>query len=135
MRGIEIEVPDQSDALPPSILKEQAKKNIPSVQSIIDSMPPPSSNYCLISIPFRKPQPDETLRLINQTPFSLFSLFFSFEMLEIIVKRGSRGWCIRDDLKERRPAESKQGTTRENNKQNVGGDDSATLTLSLGHEY
>ena len=86
MRGIEIEVPDQSDALPPSILKEQAKKNKPSVQSIIDSMPPPSSNYCPISIPFRKPQPDETLRLINQTPFSLFCLFFSFEMLEIIAK-------------------------------------------------
>ena len=49
-------------------------------------MPPPSSNYCPISIPFRKPQPDETLRLINQTPFSLFCLFFSFEMLEIIAK-------------------------------------------------
>jgi hypothetical protein len=86
MRDIEIEVLDQSDALLLSVLKEQIKRNKPSVQSIINFISFPSSNYSPILIPFRKPQSDETLRLINQTSFSLFCLFFSFEMLEIIAK-------------------------------------------------
>ena len=86
MRGIEIEVPDQSDVLPPSVLKEQAKKNKPSVQSIIDSIPPPSSRYSPVSVSFRPPQADEMLRLRTQTPFSLFSLYFSSELLEIMAQ-------------------------------------------------
>jgi hypothetical protein len=86
MRGIEIEVPDQSDALPSSVLKEQAKKNKPSVQNIIDSIPPPSSKYTPISVPLRSPQPGETLTLINQTPYSLFRLFISSDLCEIVAK-------------------------------------------------
>ena len=86
MKGIEIEVPDQSDVLPPSVLKEQAKKNPPSVQSIIDSIPPSSSRYSPVSVSFRPPQADEMLRLRTQTPFSLFSLFFSSELLEIMAQ-------------------------------------------------
>jgi hypothetical protein len=86
MRGIEIEVPDQSDVLPPSIVKEQTKKNKPSVQSIIDSIPSPSFTYSPIVVPFRSPQSDETLTMINQTPYSLFSLFFSSDLCEIVAK-------------------------------------------------
>ena len=86
MRGIEIEVPDQSDTLPPSVLKEQSKRNKPSMKSIIDSIPPPSSSYSPISIPFRSPQPYETLGLIKQTPYSLFSLFFSSDLLRIVAE-------------------------------------------------
>lgn len=106
MRGIEIEVPDQSDALPPSVLKEQAKRNKPSVQSIIDSIPPPSSKYVPIAVPFRSPQAEETLRLINHTSYSLFSLFFSFNMLEIIAEntnlKASKEYFLNNSKRRRR---------------------------------
>ena len=86
MRGNEVEVPDQSDVVPSSILKEQAKKNKPNVQSIIESMPQPSSKYAPMIVPFRSPQAEETLIMTKQTPFSLFSLFFSFNLCETIAK-------------------------------------------------
>lgn len=86
MRGIEIELPNQSDALPLSVLKEYSKRNKLSVKSIVDSLPPSSSKYTPISVPFRAPQPYETLSLINQTPYSLFSLFVSLDLLKIIAK-------------------------------------------------
>lgn len=86
MRGIEVEVLDQSDALPPSVLKEQAKKNKPSVQSIISSIPPPSPTYAPIIVPFRASRPDERLTIISQTSFSLFSLFFDSDLCEIVAK-------------------------------------------------
>ena len=86
MRDIEIEILDQSNALLFSILKEQIKKNKLSVQSIIEFISSSSSSYSSISVLFRAPQSNETLRLINQTSLSLFRLFFSFEMLEIVTK-------------------------------------------------
>jgi hypothetical protein len=86
MRGIEIEVPDQSDVLLFSIVKEQIKKNKSSVQSIIDSISSPSFTYFSIVVSFRSSQSNETLIMINQTPYSLFSLFFSFDLCEIVIK-------------------------------------------------
>jgi hypothetical protein len=86
MRGIEIEIPDQSDALPSSVLKEQVKRNKLSVQNIIDSILSSSSKYTSISISLRSPQSGETLTLINQTSYSLFRLFISSDLCEIVAK-------------------------------------------------
>jgi hypothetical protein len=103
MRGIEIEVPDQSDVLPPSVLKESVRKNRPSVQSIIDSIPPPSSNYSSIIVPFRTPEAEETLSLIPQTPLSLFHLFFSFNIFETMAKNTNLKASKRNDLNNVKP--------------------------------
>ncbi len=54
-REIEIEIPDQSDVIPSNILKG----NKHDVQKLIDDLPPISSNYTPISMPF---QPHEKLR-------------------------------------------------------------------------
>ncbi len=58
VREIEIEIPDQSDVVPPNILK--GKKH--DVQKLIDDLPPLSSNYTPILISYRDPVPAEELQ-------------------------------------------------------------------------
>jgi hypothetical protein len=70
-REIEIEIPDQSDIIPPKLLK--GKKQ--AVEKLIDDLPAPSPNYTPISISYRQSMPHEELQ--PQTPILLFQLFFS----------------------------------------------------------
>lgn len=81
-REIEIEIPDQSDVIPPNILK--GKKH--DVQKLIDDLPPISPNYAPLSIPLRDSIPHQELRMKQQTPFSLFQLFFCSSLLQIMAK-------------------------------------------------
>ncbi len=82
MRGIEIEVPDQSDVIPARIIKE--KKRDP--QKIIDELSSCSSKYALIRVPYRKPKVNdlEMLQIKEQTPLSIFQLFISSSLLQIM---------------------------------------------------
>ncbi len=82
MRGTEIEVPDQSDAILASIVKE--KKS--DVQKIIDDLPFCSSKYSLIRVPFRKFMLSDMLRFKDQTSLSIFQLFIFSNLLQIIAK-------------------------------------------------
>lgn len=100
MRGIEIEVPDQSDVIPAKIAKEKK----PSVQKIIDDLPPCSEKYVPMNISFRPPRPHHVLREKTHTPFSLFSLFFSSSLLQMIAEHTN----IQADLK-RSQADDPQG--------------------------
>jgi hypothetical protein len=86
MRDIEEEIPNQSNVLPPLVIKEHAKKHKLSVQSIIDSISFPSIRYSPIFVSPRASQLNETLTIISQTPYSLFSLFFCFDLFEIVAK-------------------------------------------------
>ena len=83
MRGIEIEVPDQSDVVPSEILNQQKGKQKLSVDEITKSLPPLSSKYSPIFVPYRKPE--SILASKEQTPYSLFSLFISSNLLQIIA--------------------------------------------------
>jgi hypothetical protein len=56
-REIEIEVPDQSDIIPPNILK--GKKH--DVDKLINDLPSISPNYVPISIPYRDSEPHQEL--------------------------------------------------------------------------
>lgn len=82
MRSIEIEIPDQSDVVPPGILKNK-KKN---VDFLIKELPPCSTRYVPFLVPNRPPMPHEKLRKKAQTPYSLFMLYVPFCLLEIIAK-------------------------------------------------
>ncbi len=81
MRSTEIEIPDQSDVIPASIAKE--KKH--DVQKIIDDLPSCSPKYSLIDVPFRNPKPSEMLQSQQQTPLSIFQLFISSTLLQIMT--------------------------------------------------
>jgi hypothetical protein len=82
MRGVEIEVPDQSDVISARIIKE--KKRDP--QKIIDELSPCSSKYCSIRVPFRKPNVNdlERLQIKEQTSLSIFQLFIFSSILQIM---------------------------------------------------
>ena len=84
MRGTETEIPDQSDAIPPAVAGVKGKKI--SVQRLIDDLPPCSTAYTPIAVEYRAPMPHASLKLKPQTPLSLFLLFISSAMLEIIAK-------------------------------------------------
>ncbi len=81
MRGTEIEVPDQTDVIPASIVKEKK----PEVQKIIDDLPLCSVRYSPIHVPFRNPMPRDVLRLQLQTSLSIFQLFIFSALLQIIA--------------------------------------------------
>lgn len=53
---------------------------------MIDDLPPSSTAYSPISVKFRGPMPHESLRSKQQTPLSLFQLFISSTLLQIIAK-------------------------------------------------
>ena len=79
-KGIEVEIPDQSDVVPSNILKGK-KKN---VDSLIDKLPTCSPDYTPLIIPNRPPMPHAELRRKRQTPYSLFQLFVPLFLLQII---------------------------------------------------
>ena len=78
---IEIEIPDQSDVVPPNILKGKTKE----VNILINSLPRCSSNYVPLNYSIRAPMPHEELREKNHTPYSLFQLFIPFSLLQTMA--------------------------------------------------
>ena len=86
MRGIEIEVPNQPNALPPFIEKKRVKRNKPLLESIIDSIPSPSFKYSPIAVPLRLSESYETLKIKKQILFDLFLFFFDLNIFKIIAE-------------------------------------------------
>ena len=83
MRGIEIEVPDQSDVVPSEILNQQKGKQKFNVDGITKSLLSLSSKYSPIFVLYRKPV--SMIPSKEQTPYRLFSLFISSNLLQIIA--------------------------------------------------
>jgi hypothetical protein len=86
-------MPDQSDVISARIIKEKKRDS----QKIIDELSPCSSKYCPIRVPFRKPNANdlEMLQIKKQTPLSIFQLFISSSLLQIM----SNNINIKTDLK------------------------------------
>jgi hypothetical protein len=81
-KEIEIEISNQSNVIFFNILKEKKR----DVLKLIDELSSLSFNYVFISISSRSLVSHERLQIKSQTSFSLFTLFFCFTFLEIMIK-------------------------------------------------
>ncbi len=81
-REIEIEILDQSNAISFNILKRK-KRNVEKLIAELSSL---SFNYIFISMSSRNFVSHEKFQIQSQTSFSLFTLFFCFIFLEIMIK-------------------------------------------------
>jgi hypothetical protein len=90
-RDIEVEIFDQSDVILLDILNEKKR----DVQRIIDDLFSCSFNYIFDFVFYRDLMSHERLQLKTQTSFTLFQLFFSFILLEIMTNNTN----IKIDLK------------------------------------
>jgi hypothetical protein len=81
MRDTEIEVFDQTDVIFAGIINEKK----PNVQKIIDDLSSLSFKYSSIRVPFRNLMLSPELQSKGQTSFSIFQLFISSNLLQIIA--------------------------------------------------
>ncbi len=81
MKGIEIEISNQSDVILTSIAREKKR----DVQKIIDDLSSCSVDYSLIRVLFRSSQFSDELRFKQQISISIFQFFIFFNLLEIMI--------------------------------------------------